>query len=212
MPGQAHMRDRAARSIPWLILLAMLVAFAFAGYNAARAQTSVEPVAIVARISVARPGPIVRATLPLAPGVRWNPLHSPFEIVDGGEHLRAQWEKVATWPDGSVRIAELVAFDPTPSAQYTVESGAQPDARAVPGPWARPWIESPPVVMVDGAPVKTQWSSVSHRWGSVAITRRFFGAHVLGWVTAYHGQDVVALELVLHNGEPGSADFFFDSL
>jgi len=209
---EADFGRRPGKFLAFAVLLAIAVAFVLAGYNAARAQTSVEPVAIVARISVAHPGPIVRATLPLAPGTRWNPLHCPFEVVDGGEHLRAQWEKVATWPDGSVRIAELLAFDPTPSASYTVESGARPDARAVPGPWARPWIDSPPVVMIDGGPVKTQWSSVSHRWGAVAITRRFFGPHVLGWVTAYHGQDVVTLELVLHNGEPGSPDFFFDAM
>ena len=207
-----RLNNKAVRACAWIVLLSLLALFAMAGWNSARAQVSVDPVPIAARISVAKPGPIVRATMPLAPGVRWDPLHCPFDVTDGGEQLRVQWEQVATWPDGTVRIAELVVHDPTPATQYTVEASTRADARAVPSPWARAWVETPPVVHIDGTQVPTQWSSVSHRWGAAAITRRFFGAHVLGWVTAYHGQDVVSLELVLHDGEPGSADFFFDSL
>lgn len=188
--------------------LISVLAFVLAFFGIAHAQS-------VSTITVQRPAPIVRATVPLEPGLAWDPVASPLQLVSpDGVALPTQWEQVLAYPDGSVRVAELLAVVPVAAGPvcYDVVEASVRDARAKPAPWAAAWLGNPPRLVVDGVERSTTWSSVSHRFGGVAITRRFFARNFVGWVTAWHGLDVVQLELVVHNGHPGSPDMFFDSI
>lgn len=238
-------KDRLSRALVWTVICAVAALFLAAanGALAARAQTGAPaagsqsgaaagsgappaPVSIVARALLLRPGPVLRCTVPVAESERLAfeaGAASPWTVTSpAGVALLTQWESVATWPDGSARIVELLAVDldtKTGSArtlapgEYVVSRTASRDGRTRPGPWATPWLAgAAPTVWLDGEPRAATWSSTWHRSGPVAVTRRFFAQNFVGWLTAYSGVDAVELQLILHNGHPGSPDLFFDSI
>lgn len=231
------------RVIPWTIIGAVLAAFLLAtngacGAAVARAQVSSpaapatpaapqapaapanpQAQAIVARAMVLAPAPVVRFTIPVAQAARMRPPAgadaSPWTVVrSDGATLRTQFEVVARWPSGAVRIAEVLAADPFASApaQYVVADVPALGGRPAPGPWAKAWTLAAPVVHFDGDARSLTWSSTWHRSGPVAVTRRAFGRNCVAWVTAWHGVDAVDVTLLVHNGHPGSPDLFFDAL
>jgi hypothetical protein len=233
-------KDRLSSAIPWAVILAVAALF-LAAANGALARglslvqaaapgsgqsAPVAPVSIAGRALLLRPGPILRCTLPVAQGERIKfaaGVASPWTVTaPGGAALRTQWESVATWPDGSARIVELLAadLDVTTGAaralapgEYVVSRVAAADGRPRPGPWAASWAAgAAPTLLVDGEARPASWSSVWHRSGPVAVTRRFFAQGFTGWLTAYTGVDALELSLVMHNGHPGSPDWFFDSI
>jgi|GEM_PF-3616886 len=233
-------KDRLSSAIPWAVILAVAALFLAAANGAlARGLSLVQaaapgsgqsappaPVSIAGRALLMRPGPILRCTLPVAQGERIKfaaGVASPWTVTaPSGAALRTQWESVATWPDGSARIVELLAVDldvTTGAArvlapgEYVVSRVASTDGRPRPGPWAASWAAgAAPTLWVDGEARAASWSSVWHRSGPVAVTRRFFAQGFTGWLTAYSGVDALELSLVMHNGHPGSPDWFFDSI
>lgn len=233
-----HQRTKdfvSQRIIPWTVIGAVLLAFVLAtngacGATAALAQSSSAaapqapaappaPQAQVTRSVVLAPAPVVRFTVPVAQAARMRPPAgadaSPWTVVrSDGAALRTQFEVVARWPSGAVRIAEVLAADPLASApaQYVVADVPALGGRPAPGAWAKAWTLAPPTVHVDGDARALTWSSVWHRSGPVAITRRAFGRNCVAWVTAWHGVDAVEITLLVHNGHPGSPDMFFDSI
>lgn len=226
------------RVIPWTIIGAVLLAFVLATNGAcgvAHAQAPLQPgaqapqpVAIEARALLLRPGPVLRCTVPVSEldGIRVRASDdSPFTITDSaGRQLNTQCESVATWPNGSLRIVELLAVSPDSAnsspaggtfspGEYMIVRTQSVGGRTRPGPWAAPWIAgAAPTLWVDGEARPASWSSVWHRSGPVAVTRRFFAQGFTGWLTAYTGVDALELSLVMHNGHPGSPDWFFDSI
>lgn len=176
------------------------------------AQAVPGPVQIVSTVTVRTPGPILRATLPMEPGVAWAST-CPVTVAVGGARCPTQWEPVATWPDGSVRVAEVLAVVPPASGPTAYQLVAEPwsQGRCKPGPWAAEWIATAPKLLLDARPPPSGWGGW-HRRGEVALSRRFHGPNLFGWVTVWHGLDVVGLDVVFHNGHPGSPDLFFDTL
>lgn len=229
-----HQRTKdliSQRVIPWIVIAAVLLAFVLAtngacGAGVAHAQSSSAaapqapaPTAQVTRAVVLAPAPVVRFTIPVAQAARMRPPAgadaSPWTVVRAdGAQLRTQFEVVARWPSGAVRIAEVLAADPLASApaQYVVADVPALGGRPAPGAWAKAWTLAPPTLRVDGDARALTWSSVWHRSGPVAITRRAFGRNCVAWVTAWHGVDAVDVTLLVHNGHPGSPDLFFDAL
>lgn len=238
-------KDRLSRALVWTVIAVVAVLFLAAanGALAARAQAGAPaagsqsgaaagsgappaPVSIVARALLLRPGPVLRCTVPVAESERLAfeaGAASPWTVTSlAGVALLTQWESVATWPDGSARIVELLAVDldamtggarPLAPGEYVISRVASRDGRTRPGPWAASWIAgAAPTLWVDGEPRAATWSSAWHRSGPVAVTRRFFAQNFVGWLTAYSGVDALELQLILHNGHPGSPDLFFDSI
>lgn len=221
-------KDRFARWCVWAVIGAVAALF-LAGANGAFAQGSAPaPAQIVGRALLLRPGPVLRCTVPVSEldGIRVRASDdSPFTITDSaGRQLHTQCESVATWPNGSLRIVELLAVSPDSAnsspaggtfspGEYTIVRTQSVGGRPRPGPWAASWIAgAAPTLWVDGEPRPASWSSVWHRSGPVAVTRRFFAQNVTGWLTAYTGVDALELAIVVHNGHPGSPDLFFDSI
>ena len=183
---------------PFLKLLAFFLSVGFC--------TAQNPSA-VANVTVARPGPCVRVTLPMAPGTPFGAT-CPFELSDGAP-IATQWELVASWPDGTVRVAELLVRDETPSSSYAVMRADQQRGRTRPVGFARAWLVDPPAILLDGFAVQMAWGGAP-RDGTVCSTRRFHGARLFGFVTVWTGSDLVEFDLVLHNAEPAQPDLFFD--
>jgi hypothetical protein len=185
----------------------------FVVVSAAVAQAQLQT---VSTITVESPATVVRATVPLDPGRPWNPQACPFTVLaPGGAPCPTQWERVTSWPGtNDVRVAEILAEVPQGTGQQVYQVAALPcsDRDIVTFSWARTWLSSPPPVWIDGAPVSMQFDARWPRDGRVATTRRFFGPHLVGWVTAYARLDVVELILIAHDGEPHSPTWYFDSL
>lgn len=168
-------------------------------------------------VAVSVSGPIVHATVPLNPGHVWDSRVCPFtlERTDGSK-LPTQWEFVTKWPGtNDVRVAELFGLDLLADGSaktYGVVEESQRDSRARCALYAAAWRDAAPVFDIDGHAVATTYVGSPIRSGSVAYTQRFYGPHLLGWTTVYSALDVVELDLIVHNGEPRTPTWFFDSL
>lgn len=186
------------------------------GLASVRAPRAAPQTPTLSSIAVEAPSTIVRATVPLPPGHEWKEHKSPFTVVaPDGTRCPTQWERVTSWPGtAEVRVAEILAEVPLASGPqvFRLELDGYGDREVVAGPWAASWLASPPAFLVDGAPVATQFEAELVRSGRVATTRRFFGPHLVGWVTASTRLDVVELVLIAHDGTPHSPTWYFDSL
>lgn len=168
-------------------------------------------------IRVAQPHRIVRATVPLETPVLLRSGRSPFTVYNSlGEALETQTELCALASDNrSARIVEILAIDPSVcGGTYRVDAAPQGDGRPKLTPWAETQMASPPVFQSGSVTLATKWANdgAYTRTGDVCVTRRFYGSHVVGWVTAYAGEDFVEVAFELHNAEPGSARCFFPDL
>lgn len=182
------------------------------------------------RITVKQSGPVLRATVPLPAGHRWNPNGCPFALVSPqGKTLRAQWERVFDHERDGVRIAEVLALTPeAETGTYQLVAGRSADNFAIPQPMARAWFggAAPRFELHhangDVEVIQAEWASrtatdgqvlpLYERNGPVAMTRRFYCRHFVGWATIYHGLDVVEVDLIFHNGHPNSPHLFFKEL
>lgn len=184
-----------------------------------------------AKLTVVRPCPIVRATVPLEPPIPWTAGACPLVIVAAdGRELLTQWEPVA-FAQGNVpteaqlvRVAEVLAIDidapHTGPATYTVRpaSSATRERTAVPLAWARllaaetPGLETCGLsLVIDG--VRHPFTvGARYRSGPVAVTIAIRAPHAFGWLTVFHEQDVAWLDLVIENAAPGAGTWHFDEL
>jgi hypothetical protein len=168
-------------------------------------------------VNVAQPHRIVRATIPLDSPVAVRAGASPFTLVNQrGDRLATQCEVVAlAGDDVNARIVEVLAIDPKAcGGAYSIDWTPQRDGRPRLTEWARTQMAAPPQFRAGGEVLATQWSGGRGytRNGDVAITRRFHGPHVTGWVTAYSGEEFIEVAFKLHNATPGSPPWFFKSL
>jgi hypothetical protein len=171
---------------------------------------------IVANVLVERPHQIVRATVPLAEPVVVVGGVSPFTLYSRlGEKLQTQCEIVARDVDNNgASIVELIALDPVAAGGlYAVHDERQRDGSTKLAQWTRLKVSMPPTFdMGNGVQIATRWASGYVRNGDVAVTRRFYGPHFVGWLTAYAGQSFVEVALRFHNSEPVSPPYTFKSL
>lgn len=177
-----------------------------------------------ATIRVRRAGRVIRATIPIDPPIPWTASSCPFELVtEAGEVLETQWEPVAFAPGATpgdaslVRVAELLAIAPNQSAgpaTYTVHREDRPtrEQTATPASWARRLLQPGGLeLVVDGERVPFSIGA-RYRSGPVAVTVAIHAPHAFGWLTVYEGLDVAWLDLVVHNAEPKSREWYFDEL
>jgi hypothetical protein len=165
----------------------------------------------VTTISVAMPGSIVHATVPLPDGFAWDDKTTPLSVHNpDGSVAPTQWERVVWSPKGEVRVAEIIARV-KPGSSYSVVAAPQSDAAPSMTEFASAMLAAPPVITIDDKALITKYRPEDARNGSVEITREFSGEHVFGWVTARVGDEFVLVDFVLHDATPGSAPWFFAS-
>lgn len=184
-----------------------------------------------AKLTVVRPAPIVRATVPLEPPIPWTPERCPLVIFAAdGRELLTQWEPVA-FAQGDVpteaqlvRVAEVLALDTDPPhagpATYTVQLDPRPPREriAVPLAWARllaaetPGLETCGLSLVIDGQRHPFTVGARYRSGPVALTIALRAPHAFAWLTVFHEQDVAWLDLVIENAQPGAGTWYFDEL
>jgi hypothetical protein len=165
------------------------------------------------KVTVAVPDRVVRVTVPVNPPVTFNRSSCPFGFeISGGTIVPAQWEPVVFAPDGRVRVVELLAILPKAVSYSVVPCSLRPAGPAQPGPWARSIAGSGLTLDVDGLTQALEWRQHPTKNGSTWITREFYGDHVFGWAHFIAGEDVVLVDLVLHNGAPGSDVWTFGAV
>lgn len=162
-------------------------------------------------ITVPVPHSIIRAVVPV--DHRWRGDVTPMTIVStSGVELQTQWQPVARSADGKVRLAEFIARDDkAEGGVYTLADTRQRDGHATLTPWARAMMGQAPQFDIGNGVISCQWGRYM-RQGDVAMTRKFHGAHVVGWMTAYAGEDYVTVEFKLHNASPNSPHWFLREL
>jgi len=70
----------------------------------------------------------------------------------------------------------------------------------------------PPTISVDGSPLPLAYAGGAYRLGTARATREFSGRHAFGWVTVLDGSDVVLVDIVLHDADPGSDVWTFGAV
>ena len=187
------------------IILNIIVALLLASFACA-AQSILD----LGTIRVAKPGPVLRATIPLPPagvagGYEFDSGFCPVEVESAGSWIPAQWEPVIRDGAGRVTVVEVIAIvQPQPLHRARLRSPATRDGNPRPIGVARALAEVPPDVLVDGQSAQLAYKAKRSRSGISAVTREFYGEHFYGWVTSFTGQAYSVVEMVVHDGKPGS--------
>ena len=168
------------------------------------------------KLTLAQPSPILRAVVPLASPVRYDPLVCPFEVTaPNGAACKTQWDVVVrdVAAPAFATVVEVTAAVPNVASTYGIFAKPHATARCVPGPWAQSLTDvTSPIFKIDGVHVDTAWASAHSKIGEVQRTRRFHGRNFVGWATVYDGLDVVELCFDFHAATIGSGPLFFSSL
>src|SRR5688572_13840776 len=146
----------------------------------------------MSNIRVSQGHRIVRATVPLDSPVRPASGRSPFTLVNSkGDKLATQCETVVLASDNeNSNVVEVLAIDPSAAGgDYRIDWTPQRDGMPRLTDWGRKQMTAPPQFRAGGEVLATQWASGRSytRNGDVCVTRRFYGPHITGWITAYTG-------------------------
>lgn len=165
------------------------------------------------KFTVSQPFPIVRACVPVPLDMRdvdlWH--------VDGpnGATLETQHEVVERDASGKPRVIEVIALNPTrATGQFQVHIGVvgAQSHRCIPGPFAAQRLNVPPLFSRDGVLIPTTFDDTPPTSDFLRARRSFHARHFRGWVTVYHGLDIVDIVIDFHNAECNSGHLAFDTL
>lgn len=155
-----------------------------------------------------------RATHPLSSPQLFRAGKTRFGVMHGTTLVPCQGERHQLGNEpGTVDSVELI-FPTIPghTSYDIVETGPLPEGRCKAGRFAEGWIQHAPVFLFNDSIVASTYDVTDAQIGPWLRKRRFYAEHFAGFVTVFHGLNVVLVEMLFHDCEPKSCDLFFTDL